>query len=166
MKTYYSQNMLLVGIFLCVQFYGYAQMDQTAMNLKVNNYSESIVLNTNTSTPITLLDYCIADTNIFGSHIFDLGLDSNNYIIGIVNLCNEENCLNQNHENTFARTFTNNGTWFLEVQDLDATNTLSLRTHCVKLMVFNKNYTKKNLSVTKKIINGNKEVAFALPALY
>lgn len=164
MKTYNPQNIVFVCIFLCIQFFSYAQMDQTAINSKIKTYSESIVLNTN--TPITLLDYCIADTNIFGSHIFDLGLDSNNYIIGIVNLCNDENCLNQNHENTFARTFTNNGVWFLEVHDEDAADTLSLRIHCVKLMIFNKSHAKKNISVTNKRINGNKEVAFTLPALY
>lgn len=138
MKTYILQNMIMACIVMSFEVSSLAQSDPIAINETKMFNSE--LLKSNNSTPVKIIDFCLDDLNKLGRQIFDLGLESNKYVVGIVKDNIEEKNMNKKGENIFARTFKRNGNWFLEFEDLDATNFHNVNSHCIKLMIYNKQY--------------------------
>ena len=140
MKTYILQNMIMACIVICFEVNCLAQADLIAINEKNMFNPELLDSKSDINTPVKIIDFCLDDIDILGRQIFDLGLESKKYVVGIVKDNIEEKNMNQKGGNIFARTFKRNGNWFLEFEDLDATNFHSIGSHCIKLMVYNKQH--------------------------
>lgn len=138
MKTYISKNLFMLFILISIQISCMAQSGYIAINEKYVIHEEFITTEPHMNKPVKLIKYCIDDTNVFGSQLFELGFETSKYVVGIVKLEMDCNTSNLKNENIIARTFKGNKKWFLEVEDLDGTSALSSNMHCIKLMVHKK----------------------------
>ena len=168
MKTRNLKYRLLLVALFCLHFNFYAQADRIALNsIEIAN-TEASSVEIIDGTPVTLLNYYLTESNFKEAISLNLDIDARNYVVGLINICEENKASISCQDELIMRTVIKDSSWFLEISnnDKESNDVIKLDTQCIKLMVYNKISNKKKLIKSTRATKGTMGMALTIPSLY